>query len=55
MEMPITFERNLYRAVIRFKREHPGALEERTKRRKGGETDGRQLCKPASERRAGQG
>ena len=53
-EFSITFERDLYRAVIRFKQAHPGALEERTKRRKGGETDGKQLCKPVSERRAGQ-
>ena len=44
MEMPITFERDLYRAVIRFKQAHPGALEERTKRRNGGETDGKQVC-----------
>jgi hypothetical protein len=32
-ELPILFERNLYRAVIRFKQEHPGALEARTKAR----------------------
>ena len=32
--MTLTFERTLYRAVMRFKREHPGALEERTKARK---------------------
>ena len=34
METVISFERNLYRAVIRYKREHPGALEARTKQRK---------------------
>lgn len=33
-ELPITFERTLYRAVIRFKQEHPGALEARTQQRK---------------------
>ena len=33
-ELPIIFERNLYRAVIRYKREHPGALEARTEQRK---------------------
>lgn len=33
-ELPITFERTLYRAVIRYKQEHPGALEARTKERK---------------------
>ena len=31
--LSISFERNLYRAVIRYKREHPGALEARTKQR----------------------
>lgn len=30
----LTFERSLYRAVIRFKEEHPGELEARTKRRR---------------------
>lgn len=34
MELPITFERTLYQAVIRYKQEHPGALEARTKQRK---------------------
>ena len=33
-ELPITFERALYQAVIRFKQEHPGALEARTEQRK---------------------
>ena len=33
MILPITFERSLYRAVIRYKQEHPGALEARTKAR----------------------
>ncbi len=33
-ELPILFERDLYRAVIRYKQEHPGALELRTKQRK---------------------
>lgn len=31
--LSISFERNLYRAVIRFKADHPGALEARTKER----------------------
>ncbi len=31
--LPLTFERNLYRAVIRFKEDHPGVLEARTKLR----------------------
>ena len=30
----IAFERSLYQAVIRFKEEHPGELEARTKRRR---------------------
>ena len=29
----ITFERTLYQAVIRFKQEHPGVLEARTRQR----------------------
>lgn len=33
-DLPFIFERNLYRAVVRYKQEHPGELEERTKRRK---------------------
>lgn len=32
--MTLTFERELYRAVMQFKRDHPGALEERTRLRK---------------------
>ena len=32
--LPFTFERTLYQAVIRYKQEHPGALEARTKQRK---------------------
>lgn len=28
------FERSLYQAVVRFKREHPGVLEEITRQRK---------------------
>lgn len=32
-DLPIAFERSLYRAVIRFREEHPGVLEERTKQR----------------------
>jgi hypothetical protein len=32
-DLPLTFERNLYQAVIRYKAEHKGALEERTNRR----------------------
>lgn len=34
----LTFERDLYRAVIRFKQDHPGVLEARTKERKQHET-----------------
>lgn len=30
----LTFERSLYRAVVRFKREHPGVLEARTEERR---------------------
>lgn len=38
-ELPFTFEIKLYRAVIQFKQEHPGALEARTEeRRKRNET-----------------
>ncbi|MBQ5756031.1 MAG: hypothetical protein IIV88_02110 [Erysipelotrichaceae bacterium] len=33
MDISITFERTLYQAVIRFKKEHPGVLEARTKER----------------------
>jgi hypothetical protein len=33
MDISITFERTLYQAVIRFKQEHPGALEARTRQR----------------------
>ena len=33
-DLPFIFERNLYRAVVRYKQEHPGELEERTKRRR---------------------
>lgn len=32
--LPISFERNLYREVVRYKQEHPGALEARTQERK---------------------
>lgn len=32
--LPLVFERNLYQAVIRYKQEHPGELEERTRQRK---------------------
>lgn len=34
MTLSLTFERNLYRAVIRFKAEHPGVLEARTEERR---------------------
>jgi len=34
MDLPLTFERNLYRAVIRYKQEHPGVLEAMTEQRK---------------------
>lgn len=30
----LTFERSLYRAVVRFKQEHPGVLEARTEERR---------------------
>ena len=33
-DLPIGFERSLYQAVARYKREHPGDLEARTKRRR---------------------
>lgn len=33
-ELPISFERGLYQAVIRFKQSHPGVLEDRTRERK---------------------
>ena len=33
-DLPITFERNLYQAVIRFKQLHPGVLEDRTRQRR---------------------
>ena len=33
-DLPLTFERNLYRAVIRFKQDHPGVLEARTEERR---------------------
>lgn len=32
-ELSLTFERTLYQAVIRFKQEHPGALEARARQR----------------------
>ena len=32
--MPLTFERSLYQAVIRFKAEHREELDERTRQRK---------------------
>ena len=32
--LPLSFERNLYQAVIRFKQLHPGELEARTRRRR---------------------
>ena len=34
MDLQITFERNLYRAVINFKKEHQKELDERTRQRK---------------------
>lgn len=33
-DLPIMFERNLYRAVIRYKKDHPGMLEAITAARK---------------------
>ena len=33
-ELPLTFERSLYQAVIRFKAEHQDELDERTRLRK---------------------
>lgn len=38
-ELPISFERGLYQAVIRFKQGHPGVLEDRTKRRRWNEQE----------------
>lgn len=32
--LPISFERDLFQAVARFKQEHPGVLEDRTRQRK---------------------
>lgn len=32
--LPISFERDLFQAVARFKQEHPGTLEDRTRQRK---------------------
>ena len=44
--LPLTFERNLYRAVIQFKQDHPGVLEARTEeRRKRNETHPNNLRK----------
>ena len=33
-EIPISFERAIYQAAIRYKAAHPGELEERTRHRK---------------------
>lgn len=33
-DLSLTFERNLYRAVIQFKQDHPGVLEARTEERR---------------------
>lgn len=33
-DLPLTFERTLYRAVIQFKQDHPGMLEARTEERR---------------------
>lgn len=33
-DLPLTFERTLYRAVIKFKQDHPGVLEARTEERR---------------------
>lgn len=48
-DLPIIFERDLYRAVIRYKQEHPGALEARSKVRNRGkdESNGNQQEAPA--------
>lgn len=49
-DLPLTFERDLYRAVIRFKQDHPGVLEARTQERrcKNGTVD--RSCKGTSAR-----
>ena len=44
--MPLTFERSLYQAVIRFKEEHPGVLEERTKQRQDREENSNDQPRP---------
>lgn len=45
-DLPLTFERTLYRAVIQFKQDHPGVLEARTEeRRKRNETHSHNLRK----------
>ena len=33
-ELTLSFERDLFQAVARFKQEHPGVLEDRTRQRK---------------------
>jgi hypothetical protein len=40
--LSLTFERGLYQAVARFKREHPGMLEARTKRREESDAEKKQ-------------
>ena len=51
-DLPFIFERNLYRDVARFKKEHPGVLEARTEQRKkkGGEKECRTNTKLSASR-----
>ena len=51
--LPFLFERSLYRAVIRFKQDHPGELEAITKRRKVRERKEEAQWKPITESIAG--
>lgn len=48
-ELPISFERGLYQAVIRFKQSHPGVLEDRTRERKEKEW---KACRTVTKRRS---
>lgn len=49
-DMTICFKRSLYQAVIRFKREKPGALEARTKQREAATKDYKLVTMPAERR-----
>lgn len=46
-DLAICFKRSLYQAVIRFKREKPGALEARTKQREAATKDYKLVTMPA--------